>query len=193
MALKALFSATAIALTILAFLPYVLSILRGATRPHVFSWVIWGITTIIVFFAQLDAEGGVGAWPTGVSGSLTIFIAGLAYWKRADITITRLDWLFFAAALLSLPVWYFTSDPLWTVVILTTVDLLGFGPTVRKTYAEPWSESQVFYGMFVARNFFSILALERYSLTTLLFPAAMFASCVAFMAMVAHRRRVLVA
>lgn len=123
---KEILSAVAIALTFAAFVPYIRAIVSGATRPHVFSWVIWGATTFVVFLAQLEGKGGIGAWPIGVSGSITIFVAVLAYVKRTDITITRTDWMFFVSALSSLPLWYFTSDPLWAVVILTTVDILGF-------------------------------------------------------------------
>lgn len=110
---KEILSAVAISLTLVAFYPYVRGIVRGAIKPHVFSWVIWGTTTFVVFLAQLEARGGVGAWPIGVSGSITILIAILAYVKRADVAITRTDWLFFVAALTSLPLWYFTSDPVW--------------------------------------------------------------------------------
>jgi hypothetical protein len=49
----------AIALTLIAFFLYIRSI---------FSWIIWGCTTFIVFLAQLAAKGGVGAWAIGVSG-----------------------------------------------------------------------------------------------------------------------------
>jgi hypothetical protein len=81
-------SAAAIALTLAAFLPYIGSILRGAVRLHVFSWVLWGTTTFVVFLAQLEDRGGAGAWPIGVSGSIAILIALLAWWRRTDITIT---------------------------------------------------------------------------------------------------------
>jgi len=47
--LKETLSALATGLTLLAFLPYILRILSGTVRPHVFSWVIWGTTTFIVF------------------------------------------------------------------------------------------------------------------------------------------------
>ena len=98
---KELLSAVAIVLTFIAFFPYIGSIIKGAIKPHVFSWVIWGTTTFVVFLAQLDDGGGVGAWPIGVSGSITIFIALLAWLKRGDITITRTDWLFFVSAMSS--------------------------------------------------------------------------------------------
>jgi hypothetical protein len=102
------------------------------------------------------------------------------------------DWVFFAAALSSLPFWYFTSDPLWAVVILTTVDLFGFGPTIRKAWTFPYSESQLFFALFTARNFFVVLALEHYSVTTVLFPAVMAVACIGLMVMVAYRRRSIV-
>ena len=187
---KEILSAIAVALTFIAFYPYVSSILRGETRPHVFSWVIWGSTTFVVFLAQLKGGGGVGAWPIGVSGCITIFVAIAAYIKRADVSITRTDWVFFIAAISSLPLWYFTSDPLWAVVILTTVDVLGFGPTIRKAYVRPYSESLLFFVIITARNLIVILALESYSITTVLFPAVVAVACMALMIMMLYRRRV---
>lgn len=134
----------AIVLTCIAFFPYIRSIIRGTIQPHVFSWVICGTTTFVVFLAQIEDDGGAGAWPIGVSACITIYIALLSYIKRSVISITRKDWLFFASALSAVPFWYLTSDPIWAVIILTTVDILGFGPTIRKAYRYPHSESLVF-------------------------------------------------
>lgn len=188
---KNILSAIAIALTILAFFPYIRSILKGETKPHVFSWVIWGITTFIVFLAQLADRGGAGAWPIGVSGLTSIYIAFLAYTKKSDNTITKIDWLFFILAIASLPVWYLTSNPLLAVVILTAADVLGFGPTFRKAYIRPFEEQLMFFVIMTLRNLISITALEHYSMTTVLFPAVIAATCLIFIAMVIHRRRTL--
>ena len=188
---KEILSAIAIALTFIAFYPYIRSIILNETKPHVFSWIIWGSTTFVVFLAQLEDDGGVGAWPIGVSGVITLFVAVLSYLKKADINITKTDWLFFIAAMSALPFWYFTSDPLWAVVILTVVDILGFGPTVRKSYGQPHSESLLFFALFAARNFIVILALENHSITTVLFPAAVGIACSALILMLIYRRKVL--
>ncbi len=190
MAYKVLLSATAVALTFIAFFFYIRSIAQGTIKPHVFSWVVWGSTTFVVFLAQLAGGGGVGAWPIGVSGIITIFVAILAYAKRADITITKTDWLFFTTAMSALPFWYLTNDPLWAVIILTTVDVLGFGPTFSKAYKHPHQESLSFFALFTARNLIVILALENHSLTTMLFPAAIAAVCALLIIMVIYRRRV---
>lgn len=124
----------------------------------------------------------------GISGAITIVIAILAFTKRADVGITKVDWLFFASALSSLPLWYLTSSPALAVVVLTTVDLLGFGPTIRKAYASPHSESLSFFALFAARNGIVVLALENYSVATVLFPAAVAIACVLLMLLIAFRR-----
>lgn len=189
MTLKDAFGAVAVALTVLAYLPYLRAIVRGKIRPHVFSWVIWSATTLVVFAALVHAGAGAGAWPTGVSGVLTLAVAVLAFARRADTTITRADWAFLAAAGASLPWWYVTANPLWAVVILTTVDVLGFGPTVRKSYRQPHEEHLVFFGLVAASNVLVLLALERYAPVTVLFPAAVGTACTGLIVMVGLRRR----
>ena len=79
--------------------------------------------------------------------------------------------------------------PLWAVVALTGVDLLGFGPTIRKAYHFPHDENVSFFVFFVARNSFAILALEHYSVTTVLFPAAIIGACLVLVLMINTRRR----
>ena len=174
---KPVLSALAIGLTFVAYVPYVRDIIKGSTKPHVFSWITWGSTTIIAFFAQVQAHGGIGAWPIGVSGSITLLVAALAYARRADVGITKLDWVFFVAAMSSLPIWYLTSNPVWAVVVLTCVDILGFGPTIRKIRDQPHSESGAFYGGFALRNALVVMALEEYSWATVLFPAGVGTVC----------------
>jgi hypothetical protein len=185
---KEFWSAAAIALTFALFFPYIRSIQRGKIKPHVFSWVIWGLGTIIVFFAQRAGRGGLGALVIGISGLITSYIALLAYLKRGDTMITKTDWVFFGAALSALPCWFFTSNPLWAVVILTLVDLFGFAPTIRKAYIKPHEESVGFFALSSVRNLLVILALEHYSLTTVLFPAAVGLACLLLALLLIYRR-----
>jgi hypothetical protein len=189
--LKSLFSAAAIVLTFALFYPYIRSILLGETKPHVLSWVIWSIGTLVVFFAQLEGGAGIGAWPIGLSALITSYIAILSWTKGSDLSITLLDWGCLVVALLALPAWWITSSPLWAVLILTTVDLVGFGPTVRKAYSRPHEERTWFFLLGALRNAFVIVALEHYSLTTVVFPAAVGLACLALALFIALRRQIL--
>jgi len=176
--LQQIASLAAIVLTVAAYVPYIKAIRAGLVKPHFFSWLIWSLTTAIVFFAQAAAEGGAGAWPTGVSAVITVYVAWLAVVLRSDFTATKMDWAFLIAALFSLPLWYLTDDPLWSVIILTVVDALGFGPTLRKVLARPQEESFMFYALFAVRSTLSVFALESLTLTTVLFPAVMVVACI---------------
>jgi hypothetical protein len=82
-----------------------------------------------------------------------------------------------------------TTDPLWAVVILTTVDLPGFGPTLRKAYAFPQDENIPFFMLFMTINTFELLALKHYSVTTVLFPLAVSLYCLILIIVVSLRRR----
>lgn len=186
---KQLFSAIALLLTFVAFYPYVRSILREETRPHVFSWMIWAAGTVVVFFAQLADGAGIGAWPIGISGCITFGVAILALTKSADTSIVPVDWGFLALALTALPLWWLTSHPLYAVIILTIVDLLGFGPSIRKAHDHPYEENATFFFLGAIRNAFVVLALEAYSWTTALFPAAIGIACFVFVAFILLRRR----
>lgn len=190
--LKALFSATALILTFAAFVPYYRGIQRDEVRPHVFTWFIWAAGTVIVFAAQLSDGAGLGAWPIGVSGLLTGGVAVLALMRAGDTSIVRMDWVFLILAVSALPLWFLTSTAFSAVIILTIVDLLGFGPSVRKAYQAPQDESATFFIIGAVRNGFVLLALENVSWTTALFPAAVGIACIFFVALIFARRQMIV-
>ncbi len=176
-------------LTILSFYPYIRAIAKNETKPHVFSWVIWGITTCLVFAAQLAGGGGIGAWPTGFSGVVSLYIAVLAYRYKSDIHISQLDWACLIGAFAAMGVWGLTSNPLWAVILLTIIDTLGFLPTIRKAYHRPFEENMTMYVIVFFRNFVGMAALETYSTTTLLFPAVMSLTILLAVPLILFRRR----
>ena len=113
----------------------------------------------------------------------------MAYSKKTESMITRIDWVFFILAMTSIPLWYFTSGPLLSVVILTSVDLLGFVLNFRKAYFRPFEEQLTFFVLMAICNLIAIMALEHYSLTTVLFSALTALACLIFIIMVVYRRR----
>lgn len=153
--------------------------------------IVWGTNTSVAFYATLSTQGGAGAWAVGFSAAITFAVAALAWQKRADITITRLDWLFFVAGLAAIPLWFVARDPLGAIVVVTAVEVAGFGPTLRKFRHQPWSEPVSFLAILILRNALVTAALEQRTLTTILFPAAMAAACAVLIVVLVWRRRVL--
>jgi hypothetical protein len=185
---KELLAAAAILLTIAMYVPYIRSIRAGQTKPHAFSWIIWSLSSCVIFLAQLSDYGGAGAWPIGVSAIVTIYIAVLAYINRTDTAVTRTDWIFLAIAVAALPCWLLTSNPLFAVLLLTGVELVGFGPTFRVAFRRPYEEHVGFYLLGAIRSGLTVAALEHYSWTTALFPAAKGIVGVILVVLITYRR-----
>jgi hypothetical protein len=162
----------AVALSIIGHAPYIVDVVRKKTKPHIFTWIVWSVVTILAFFGQWASGGGAGSWTTAVSGVIAILIMVLAL-SRGTKDISTLDKVFFIAALLAIVPWYLTKDPTFSVVIITVIDVFAFLPTLRKTFRDPSSETFVTYALNVVRHGLSIFALGAYNLATVLYPAAL--------------------
>lgn len=161
-----------VALAFIALYPYISDIFRNKTKPHIFTWMVWAIVTILAFFGQWEKGGGAGSWTTGVTGILTIFIALISL-KKGSRDITKFDKMVFVGALLAIVPWMMTKDPTLSVVILTIIDVLAFIPTIRKTIKDPHSETFISYVLHSIRHSLSILALANYNLATYIYPASL--------------------
>ena len=170
---------------------YIHEIYRGNTKPHLFTWLIWGIIMSIAFVVQVVEKAGPGAWHIGISALIVFFIAGMSFF-RGEKNITKSDWTAFIIALLAIPVWQITGNPLWAVVIVSMIDAAAFYPTFRKSWTKPWEESAKAYFICMIQYSVSILALERITFTTVLYPTIVTIMAGLLVLMLLWRRKVLV-
>jgi hypothetical protein len=166
---KEILSALGVILALGGYGVYLYGIWRGTVRPHFFTWFIWGIVMSIGFAAQYAAAAGPGMWVTGISAGITLVIAAWAL-KKGERHITRSDWVFFIAALVSIPVWLLTETPLYTVLMISLIDAFGFYPTFRKSWTKPWEESITAYTLAALQFVFSVLAMDSVTIITSLYP-----------------------
>ncbi len=180
------FFATIIAL--ISYVPYFRDIFARKTKPHAFTWLIWGVLTGIAFVGQIAGHAGAGAWVTGITAFICLVIAALAA-AIGTRNIVRLDWIALVGAGIALLVWYLTRGPLLSVILITLIDNLGFVPTVRKSYHRPAEETVSTYALSGFKWVLGILALERISVVTALFPVAIVVASWLFVIMLLVRRR----
>ena len=188
MEMKEIFGIAAIIVGLYGYVPYVRGMLKGQVHPHVFSWFVWAVVTWIVFAAQVSEGAGAGAWITGVTGFTCSAIAVFSL-KIGERTITRSDWVFFLLALAAIPLWVATDNPLWSVILLSIIDVCAFVPTFRKSWHKPWSESLEAYLVAGSKFMLSVMALESLTLTTTFFQTTVILSNIVFCLMLLYRRR----
>lgn len=163
----------AVVLNIVGMVPYIRSIYRGKTKPHLFSNIIWAIVTTIAFFAQLTKEAGPGAWTTLISAIATVYVCILCV-KYGTKDVTRLDYFFLFAGLISIIPWLITNDPTISVVLATIIDACGFIPTIRKTWNDPKSENLFSWIINLIRHGISMFAIRNLVLATYIYPLTLF-------------------
>ncbi|MFN3826985.1 MAG: hypothetical protein ACK4NR_05095 [Micavibrio sp.] len=171
-----------------SYIPYVVSTIRGHTKPHVFSWIIWGLVTAIVFVAQTTENAGPGGWATGFSAFFLLLIAALGF-HYGEKQRTRGDWIAFLATLSAIPLWYVTKNPLWSVLLVTTIDVVAYYPTLRKSWHKPKEEMALKYILTAVKYCASLMALQHYSLITVVYPLASLVMELAVIILLFLRRR----
>ncbi len=169
-----------------AFL-YIRDIFRGNTKPHIYTWLIWTILTIIGFLGQLHGGGGPGAWATGVTSIYTLFVLVLSFFYGTS-DITKFDTVCLALAVLSIVPWILAQNVLLSVILATFTDILGFLPTMRKTWNAPKSESLGSMYFDALKHSLSIASLQRYSLITWLYPTGVLCAKIVIIAEITYRR-----
>lgn len=92
--MKEIIGVIAVLLAFISYAPYIRDVIKGQTKPHVYSWFVWGFVSLIIFALQLSDGGGMGSYVTlsGAVIALLIFVLGMRNGKR-DITMT--DTVFF--------------------------------------------------------------------------------------------------
>ena len=189
--LKPLIGIIAVILTFTGYIPYIRDVLKGKTTPHTYSWFLWGFVTAIAFALQLSDKGGPGVFVTLAAAIMCAMVFTLGIVRNGPKDITLIDTVFIALAFIALALWLFAKQPVISAILITLTDLLGFAPTIRKTWNKPYSETLSFYILNTARFVLAIFALERYTIITALYPMAWLIANGLFAIMLIIRRRII--
>lgn len=162
-------------LAIIGNVPYLKDVMRGTVRPHPYTWFVWSIVSLTIFFGQLAKGAGIGSLPTAASEIFTviIFLFSLRYGFKE---IRKIDTLFLGIALAGIIPWALTKDPTISVIVAVSIDLAAFVPTIRKTWRSPDTESPLLYATNVFRHILMLFALRSYNVATTLHSIAMIAT-----------------
>jgi hypothetical protein len=137
---KALLGQLSVALVTASTILYWRLMLLRRIKPHLYTWLIWGLAVGIAAAGRHVEHAGPGAWSMAAMSlsCLSIALLSLRYGER---DITRGDLVALLACLAAVPLWYFTSNALAAIVLVTAIDLGGYYPTVRKSWLRPQEEA----------------------------------------------------
>jgi hypothetical protein len=186
--IKSFIGIIAVILTFVGYVPYIKDTIKGITKPHVYSWFLWGFVTLIAFALQVSGNGGMGSLVTLVAALVSFLIFGLGM-RNGNKDISKTDTYFLITAFIAVVIWVFAKQPIISVVLISLIDMLGFAPTIRKSWNNPFSETLLTYSMNTFRHSLGIIALQQYSVVTCLYPITWVLANGLFSAMLIIRRK----
>ena len=185
---KELLGLLGVLLALVAYLPYIHDIIRKRVKPHPYSWLIWTATATAVFFIQTTNGSGPGAYPTATIALLAFTVFVLSY-RMNKVRIKSLDIACLAIATAGIIVWLFVDQPLISLLLLLSVEVIGFIPTLRKAIAKPYEDSVTMWTINGIRHGVGLTAIMHYNLITILNPLAWISMCITVCAVMIWRRR----
>lgn len=180
----------AIAAGIISFcnlLYYLRSVLQGKTKPHMYTWFIWFLVTIIAAVIQFLSGGGAGVLLTSLVALFCLARALIAI-PYGEKHITFSDKVSFGFCLVAIVVWLLTNTPLYSLILVTLIDVVAFYPTFRKSYLNPHEENLPSFFIVSITYSMGLFAMGEYNFLTLLYPIAVASFCLLLCLFLAVRR-----
>ena len=208
MTFKDLMGALAVVIAVVAYAIYAWKTLRGKTRPHPLSWLIFGILTGTGYLVQLDQAAGPGSWVMGVTTIVCLLLCVTSFLKGERV-FPWYEWAFLAAAAIVFGFYLWSrspellaattsgpvregmiaNGPAISALLASFVNVLGFGPTVTKAWSRPHSDSVTTFVLNSLKFVPSFFAMDSLSIATCALPATLVIANAAVALVIYGRRR----
>jgi hypothetical protein len=151
-------------------LPYVRDILRGSTRPHRGTWLIWGVLAVVVCLSQRADGASWSLIMAGTQAVLTSLIFMLAI-RHGEGGVTRTEFMMIVVAGAGVMGWILADEPIVAIACVVAADLIGAAMMVPKTYRDPESETLVTFAFAGLGGALAAGAVGVIDVSLLLYPA----------------------
>lgn len=156
--------------SLLAYIPYIASIIRGKTVPSRTTWWILFFVGMVALMAYKDS----GASNTtfflvgDLVGSFLVALLSLLYGKDGFLFF---DKICFLGAILSFGFWiFFQEDPSIAFSVSIVVEVIAMVPTLKKTYFFPLEEDVSGWLFTFFASIINLYAIENWLFIIVFYP-----------------------
>jgi hypothetical protein len=158
-----IFGIAAPIVSLVAFIPYFISILKGKTKPSSASWSTWAILMFVIT---------ASSWASGAPWQVLLLPAWLCFSQLAGaiLSIKYGDnkWdlrnkICVGGAILGILLWALTGDPLLALVLSIIADLFASIPNFRHVFLNPKQEDKLAWAIGWLSAVFQILAVAEWN------------------------------
>jgi hypothetical protein len=149
--------------------PYVRDTVRGTTRPHRGTWLIWGVLAIVASVSQ-RADGA--SWSLVLTASqaiLTAIVFMLAI-RHGEGGLAAFELSLLAVACGGIVGWLLAGEPVVAVMCVIVADLSAVAMMTPKAYRDPHSETLAMYAWASVGGALAVGAVGALDVSLLLYP-----------------------
>lgn len=159
--MKTVLSFIAGILFLVAFIPYIVAIVRNQTKPAKASWIIWAILDTITL-AGMYVEHTINGQIIGaVTGAWMVAILSLRYGTSGW---TYLDKFCLVGAIGGIGLWQIFNNPVLGIMASASVVFIGAIPTFVSAWKDPSRENKIAWSIFFASCVCATLAIPSWTL-----------------------------
>lgn len=167
--------------------PYVRDTMRGSTRPHRATWLIWGVLAIVACLSQRADGASWSVLMTSTQAILTGFVFLLAIRHgEGGMSAGELSLVAFAGG--GVIGWIVAREPIVAVGCVIAADLIATAIMTPKAYRDPNSETLATYALASVGGALAAAAVGETDVSLLMYPVY-YSVVNAAMAVLIHRRR----
>jgi hypothetical protein len=89
---KTILGILAVSIELISYAIYFFGIWKGKTKPHAFTWLVWGALNSVAFVAVIISGGGAGSWILVVN-ALGCFAISVIGFRQRHVDYDKYDWL----------------------------------------------------------------------------------------------------
>jgi hypothetical protein len=171
-------------------IPYVRDTIRGSTRPHRGTWLIWSVLAIVVFLSQ-RADGATWSLIMAAAQAVLTGAIFLLSIRRGEGGLSPADVLMLTLAGGGVIGWIVADEPVIATVCVVAADLIGAAMMVPKTYRDPGSETLATFALASLSGALATGAVGTLDPSLLLYPVYYCLANGALAVLIRHRRRLL--
>ena len=155
--------------TVLCFIPYIVTILQGKTKPNRATWWVWGLNGSVLCLGNLAAGADYTMLPLvcAVIAQLCISILSI---KHGEGGWNSFDRRCVIASGISFILWRTFDYDLIAIVLPLLIDVIAALPTLKKSYLKPETEDLLTYLLYTLGGLFTVMAIEKWSFTIAITP-----------------------
>lgn len=174
-------------LPVVALVPYVISVLRGRTKPNRATWWIWTLVGILTIASYRSSGADQTIW-LAVAYAFCPFVIGILSIRYGQGGWDRTDQGCLLLTGISLVVWWILESALAALLLHIFIDFLGLIPTLKKVYFRPHTESRLAWTLAWSGCTINLFAIERWTFAIAFHPIYHFLSSLAMVVLLWRKK-----